>query len=112
MKIIYNKILPVGRRFYAINLFGILFAKGPCDNVIINHEKIHTAQMKELAYVFFYLFYILEWIVRLFQYGFSTEAYYNISFERESYCNQQDLMYLSARKPFSFMRYLSVRSQK
>ncbi len=112
MKIIYNKILPFGRNFYAINLFGVLFAKGPCNRVIINHEKIHTAQMKEMAYLFFYLFYIAEWVVRLFQYGFSTKAYYNISFEREAYRNQTDLSYLESRKPFSFMRHLSVRSRK
>ena len=30
MKIIYNRLIPVGKRYYAINLFGVLFAKGPC----------------------------------------------------------------------------------
>ena len=112
MKIIYNKILPFGRNFYALNFFGILFAKGPCDRVTINHEKIHTAQMKELAYVFFYLFYVLEWVVRLFQYGLSTRAYYNISFEREAYANQTDMNYLSSRRAFSFMPHLSARFRK
>lgn len=47
MKIIYNKVIPFGKDFYAINLFGILFAKGPCDEVTLNHESIHTAQMKD-----------------------------------------------------------------
>lgn len=106
MKIIYNKILPIGKRYYAINLFGVLFAKGPCDSVTLNHEKIHTAQMKEMLYLFFYLWYVLEWLVRIFQYGSTFRAYRNISFEREAYANGPNLGYLKRRKHFSFLRYL------
>lgn len=106
MKIIYNKIIPFGRRFYAINLFGVLFAKGPCNAIIINHERIHTFQIRELLYVFFYLFYVIEWMFRLFQYRNFFEAYKNISFEREAYFHQFDPNYLSKRKIFSFMTYL------
>lgn len=106
MKIIYNKILPIGKRYYAINLFGVLFAKGPCDSVTLNHEKIHTAQMKEMLYLFFYLWYVLEWLVRIFQYGSTFRAYRNISFEREAYANGSNLGYLKRRKHFSFLRYL------
>ena len=61
MKIIRNNYIPF-KGFRAINLFGILFVRG---NAIINertirHEAIHTVQMKEMLYVFFYLWYILE----------------------------------------------------
>ena len=47
MKIIYNKIIPF-KGFLAINLFGFLFARKKLTEVNINHEKIHTEQMKEL----------------------------------------------------------------
>ncbi|MDE6717696.1 MAG: hypothetical protein K2J70_05835 [Muribaculaceae bacterium] len=106
MKIIYNRILPVGRRFHAINLFGILFAKGPCDRVMINHEKIHTAQMREFLFIGFYLLYILEWLFRLFQYRNLFLAYRNISFEREAYSHEADLQYLTSRPRFASLRYL------
>lgn len=106
MKVIYNKILPLGKTYYAINLFGILFAKGPVDRYILNHEKIHTAQMMELMVVFFYLWYVLEWLVRLVQYRNGRRAYCNISFEREAYANGDNLGYLKRRERFSFMRYL------
>lgn len=109
MKIIYNKILPIGKKFYAINLFGVLFAKGPCSETTINHEKIHTAQMRELLYVFFYIWYFFEWIVRLIQYRKSFTAYRNISFEREAYSNSPAPDYLCQRKFFSFLKYLSAR---
>lgn len=105
MKIIYNNILPLPG-FKAINLFGIVFAKkGRALNEIeINHEAIHTAQMKEMWYVFFYLWYIIEWIVRLFQEG---NAYKNISFEQEAYANQiWAKYYLKERERFAWFEYI------
>lgn len=104
MKIIYSNIIPF-RGFKAINLFGILFVRKGCkmSDTDINHETIHTAQMKEMGYVFFYLWYLIEWIVRLFKKG---NAYRNISFEREAYDNQSWLIYPSVRIPFAWIDYL------
>ena len=103
MKIIYNNLLPV-RGFTAMNLFGIIFVrkehKGKLNSKTLNHELIHTAQMKELLYVFFYLWYVIEWIVRLFLPG---NAYRQIIFEREAYQNEGNPDYLSGRKFFSFL---------
>ena len=106
MKVIINRLIPFGKNFYAINLFGVLFAKGPCGKVTMNHERIHTAQIRELLYLPFYLWYVLEWIVRLLQYRNMNLAYYNISFEREAYDNQANLSYLKRRKNFNFIKYL------
>lgn len=66
MKIIRNNILPFGR-YKVLNLFGLLFVKknaiiGP---IVINHESIHTAQMKEMLYIPFYIWYGIEWLIRL-----------------------------------------------
>lgn len=105
MKIIYNRIIPFGKDFYAINLFGVLFSKGPCGSITINHEKIHTAQIKELGYVFFYIAYLIEWAIRIVQYRSYFNGYMNISFEREAYTNQNNLSYLQSRKLFSFRHY-------
>ena len=107
MKIVYNKIIPFPG-FLAINLFGILFVRERVilTDEIINHERIHTAQIKELLYLFFYLFYFLEWIFRLFQFGFTKESYYNISFEREAYANQANGIYLKFRTKYAFINYL------
>lgn len=103
MKIIYNNIIPF-KGFTAINLFGVLFARRgvQINQYVINHEKIHTAQMRELAYVFFYVFYLIEWVGRLFQHKFhSKEAYRNISFEKEAYGHEFDLNYLEGREPYA-----------
>lgn len=62
MKIIYNKIIPF-KGFKAINLFGFLFTrKRNLLDVDINHEAIHTEQMKELLYIGFYILYFAEWL--------------------------------------------------
>lgn len=110
MPVIFNRILPFGRNFFAINLFGIIFAKGYCNAFVLNHEKIHTAQMKELLFIPFYIWYVLEWIVRIIQYRDRMKAYRNISFEREAYSNDRDLSYLKSRKMYSFLSYLKLKN--
>lgn len=106
MKIIYNSIIPFPG-FSAINLFGIMFVrntyKGRISQTTINHESIHTEQMKELGYVFFYILYFLEWIVRLFTN--TKTAYKSISFEQEAYANQYNYNYLSTRKRYNWFKY-------
>lgn len=110
MKVIYNKYIPF-KGYAAINLFGLVFARKefkPLSRITENHERIHTAQMKELLYLFFYLWYVIEWVIRLIQYRDSKVAYLNISFEREAYRNQNNLGYLKARKKYRNLKYLSI----
>ena len=104
MKIIRQSILPP-KGFLAINLFGLLFCKkdAKINDVIVNHESIHTAQMKEMLYIPFYLWYVTEWLVKLL---FKGNAYRNISFEREAYDNQYNLNYLKERKHYSWIKRL------
>ena len=79
MKLVRNDIIPF-RGFKAVHLFGVLFVMGDAmmTSADINCEEIHTAQMKEMLYVFFYLWYVAEWPVKLFIHG--RHAYRNISF--------------------------------
>ncbi|MDR0832670.1 MAG: hypothetical protein LBN93_00535 [Candidatus Symbiothrix sp.] len=104
MKIIYNSLIPF-KGFLAINLFGVTFARkgARLTHAVIRHERIHTAQMKELFYLFFYIFYFLEWIFKLFKYG--SQSYKNLSFEREAYQNTATPMYLQHRKRYAFLKY-------
>ena len=104
MKIIRNKYIPFAG-YKAINLFGVLFVRNNAklSEIDLNHEKIHTAQMKEMLYIFFYLWYVVEWIIRLFMKG---NAYRNISFEREAYSNEDGVIYLESRKRFAWIKYI------
>lgn len=103
MKIVYNKWIPF-KGFCAINLFGVIFARKECKVTprTINHEKIHTAQMRELGYIGFYVLYFLEWVYRLMV--DTNRAYRAISFETEAYEHQYDYSYLESRKPYAMWR--------
>jgi hypothetical protein len=123
MKIIRNRIIPC-KGFTAINLFGVVFIRKeilPQHDItlhdwdkMLNHEMIHTAQMKELLYVPFYLLYGIEWLIRFAMYRNAKKAYRNISFEREAYDNQDNFGYIidKYRKPYVFIKYLKTRKLK
>ncbi len=102
MKVIRNSIIPF-KGFSAINLFGVVFARREAylSETVLNHERIHTAQMKELGYIFFYIIYVLEWLVRLFLPG---NAYRNIFFEKEAYFYESVQNYLKWRERYGMWR--------
>lgn len=103
MRVIHNKWIPF-KGFKAINLFGICFVRKPHKMTPhdYNHENIHTAQMKELGYIFFYLLYFVEWLYRLVFH--TSTAYRGISFEREAFEHQYDYDYLKYRESFAQWR--------
>lgn len=105
MKIIYSKIIPF-KGYKAINLFGVIFVRkgqtlSPRD---LNHEAIHTEQMKETLYIGFYILYLIFWIFRLLTPPWKT-AYMDISFEQEAYLNENNLEYLKTRQPYAWISY-------
>ena len=104
MKIVRTPFLPF-HGFSAINLMGVLFVHPGVylSNELMNHERIHSAQQREMLFVGFYIAYFFEWLVRLPMRG---NAYRNISFEREAYANQRNLEYLHSRRPYSWRRYM------
>ena len=104
MQVCKNKYIPF-KGFSAINVFGVLFVRGNAriSERTIRHETIHTAQMKEMLYIFFYIWYGIEWIIRLLMKG---NAYRNISFEREAYANEKNLSYLDNRKRFAWIKHI------
>jgi hypothetical protein len=73
---------------------------------IIRHEQIHFRQQIELLILFFYVFYLLNYLINLLRFGNHEKAYLNISFEREAYENEHDLQYLERRRIFSWIKKL------
>jgi len=76
------------------------------NQVLINHENIHLHQQREMLWFPFFLFYILEFIIKLLIYKKPKLAYFNLSFEREAYQNEQNLNYLRQRKFWNFLKYI------
>jgi hypothetical protein len=73
---------------------------------LIQHEKIHFKQQLELLWVFFFLWYIIEFTYRWIQLQSWEKAYKNVSFEKEAYANEHQTNYLQTRKTWSFWKYL------
>ena len=83
---------------YGIALYPFIILRNKDYSLIrINHERIHLAQQKEMLVIFFFLWYIIEGIIK---------GYDNISFEKEAYKNQHDLGYLTKRRFWSFLKYI------
>lgn len=105
-RILVSRLVPSG---ICINLFGTLWTRDSSwiDRYVVNHELIHTAQQRELLFVPFYILYIIEWLFRMLQYRNFKKAYFNISFEREAYMNGKNLHYLTSRRHYAWLRYLT-----
>lgn len=110
MKIVHSKYIPF-KGYVAINLFGVIVARRGVrvSRRTINHERIHTAQMREMGYLPFYLWYVVEWLVRLPLHG---NAYRNIAFEREAYGFMGDMDYLKRRRHYAWTGMLRHRKKE
>ena len=93
---------PMGGSYLAICLFGLVFSIRPLNATELNHELIHSAQQKELLYIPFFIWYVIEWLVLLVKYRDRMEAYRNIRFEKEAYQHQHNLDYLKNRKHYRY----------
>ena len=101
-KVILIKRHPMGKSYLAICLFGLIFSVRPLNRYEYNHERIHAAQQKELLYLPFFLWYVIEWLVLLIRFRDGKKAYFNIRFEKEAYHHQDDLNYLKKRKHYCY----------
>ena len=104
--VISKYLVPSGYR--GITLFPFIFLKYKEDKtntVLVNHEKIHIKQQRELLILPFFIWYGLEYLVRLFYHKNKNIAYRNISFEREAYFYENDFNYLKKRSFWAFLRF-------
>jgi hypothetical protein len=105
--IVFKYLTPKGFRGLTFYPFVFLTDKeDTLNDVFVNHEKIHIRQQLELLVLFFYVWYLLEYLFRLVQYKDRKKAYFNISFEREAYTNEKDLNYLKKRSFWKFLKYV------
>lgn len=106
--IIFSKYL-FHKNFNAIAIWPFIILESKdlgTDNILIYHEKIHLQQQKEMLFLLFFIWYILEFLVKLFVYKNTMITYRNLSFEREAYDHENDLNYLHNRKFWNFLKYL------
>lgn len=121
---VVNRIIPF-KGYKAINLFEVVFVRKGMEytDTTRRHERIHTKQMREMLYIGFYLWYVIEYVLRWIWrrwhkpdhpfYGakWMHLAYFDISFEQEAYDYQHSEDYLEKRKHFAWMKYLRERNE-
>ena len=110
--IIYNNIIPF-KGFLAMNLFGVIFIRNKFKTlpeyykaIVLQHEEIHTKQYQELLYVFFLVWYCLEYVIKLLFCWNFLEAYRSVSFEQEANFREADKNYLQNRKHYAWTKWI------
>ena len=77
------------------------------------HEATHALQQIECIWIFFFIIYGLEYIIKLPCCKFDTDrAYMSISFEQEAYEHQAEVGYNNVRKHYVFFKYLFTLTPK
>jgi len=101
--IIVLKFLPV--RALAIWPFILLQKREDKENAtLIHHERIHHIQQLELAWIGFFVAYLIQYAwLRIISKMSHDTAYRTIIFEKEAFRNEADLKYLSTRNPFNYV---------
>lgn len=107
MILISKYMVPNG--YVGISLYPFIFVKNAAlksNARFLNHEMIHLRQQLEMLVLPFFIWYIIEFIIRYLQFGQWSLAYRAISFEREAYAQEACMDYLENRTFWSFIRYL------
>jgi hypothetical protein len=86
--------LPAAMAFFP---FVIVNSQVEATPELINHEKIHLRQQIEMLLLPFYIWYLI---------AFYRKGYWDVSFEKEAYANENDLTYLKKRRIFAFLKYM------
>lgn len=108
MFLIVSKYL-IPRGFRGMTVFPFVILRDRKDAALgslINHERIHIRQQLEMLIIPFFIWYAIEYLLRLLYYKNRNLAYRNISFEREAYQNERDFSYLKHRKLWGFTAFL------
>ncbi|MCB0473765.1 MAG: hypothetical protein KDC69_11785 [Flavobacteriaceae bacterium] len=108
MILISKYLIPKNYTGLAVYPFIFLKNKSLTENdVLINHERIHLRQQLELLWVFFFIWYVTEFIFHLLIKRNWKLAYHSICFEKEAYQNEENPDYLRTRKNWTFLKYLT-----
>lgn len=105
--IVSRYLIPKGFRGITLFPFVIVSENDLKQNcVMINHEKIHIRQQIEMLILPFFIWYGVEFLIRLIICSDKNKAYRDISFEREAYANEKDLNYLKQRSFWRFLKFM------
>jgi hypothetical protein len=94
-------------RLKGLTLYPWIFVRPELRNdaVLLNHERIHWEQQRELTLPVFLALYGLNFLFNVARFaGMVTLAYRAIVFEREAKENEGDSYYLARRERYAYIR--------
>lgn len=94
-------ILPDGIIGISLAPFGVYIDPKYDSPELRRHESIHWHQQIEMLIVFFYLWYFIEWLMRLV-----SGSLVEISFEQEAYRFDTCPDYVEHRRPFTWIWFV------
>jgi len=95
----------------AITLWPLVIMRdetGRQDHRLVRHERIHLRQQLEMLIIFFYLWYVTEFLIRLLRHRHVHTSYLALSMEREAYAHESDPDYLDNRRFYAWLSYLMM----
>jgi len=95
----FMKLVMPGVKAITLRPFGCYFREEKYKILSYDHEYMHWLQQGELLCVFFYIWYFIEWLIKIPFCG--KKAYISICFEQEAY---KEVYWL--RKDFGFLKYV------
>ena len=84
----------------------IFYNKEKHSDILLNRKLIFLEQEKELLFIGFYLWFILEYIVRFLKTLSFRCAYVNMSFVQEVEFGESDLDYVINRHHYDWSKWL------
>ena len=99
-----TKFFPQGYKAITIGPFVITKPNTVLNIIDLQHEDIHWAQEKEMLILPFFIWYVIEFLIRLVIYRNWDKAYKNILFEQEAYAHQEDPDYIKTRKLYAWIK--------
>lgn len=110
--IIQSKILCKLIGVKGIVLWPFIIVNNKRDKVLLNHEKIHMVQTKELWVIGFYFLYFKFYFQNRRRYKGHPSvkhfwSYRSIPFEKEAFGYQSQLDYLEHRKSKAWKKYIA-----
>lgn len=104
-----NRLIPF-KGFKAMAVWPFIFVRKDAKFTEVDrrHEEIHGRQQLEMLWLPFFLWYVVEWIIRSIQYRSWKVGYYEISLEWEAYVNECKEDYLEHRKHYAWVQRLKI----
>lgn len=99
--------------FSAITVFPFMIVRKQDYSItLLNHEYIHLKQQTEMFIVFAYVWYFIEWLIKVIYYMNFRKAYLAVSFEREAVAGEPIIGYAGNRKPYAWFKFIYIPDSK